>query len=355
MSMMEFTGKERVSVRPVRSDVNIQQVLEFFSAFQHTSLRRAENELGIKKSSLGSILKDQKWHPFVMQEVQQLLPTDLNLRVAFAQEHSAFLAAQPDHLERIWWSDEANFHVNGAVNKHDFRYWSPTNPNFHREKALHSPKVVVWAAMSAVGIVGPYFFPGNVNAQTYCQMLEEVFIPQMQNRPDFDTMLFQQDGAPPHYALQTRALLDEVFPERWIGRASPNLNWPPRSPDLTVLDFFFWGYIKSKELPDAPRPIPPPPAVPVQQNPLNRRRRASPLRNVDPPRRRGRPSNQPPSASNAPAAEHARVVEPDIPPFVDAPDFPAGDDAEIVENAAPDVPQPIADATEAQRNFCSVS
>lgn len=25
-----------------------------------------------------------------------------------------------------------------------------------------------------------------------------------------------------------------------------DINWPPRSPDLTPMDFFLWGYLKSK-------------------------------------------------------------------------------------------------------------
>ena len=36
---------------------------------------------------------------------------------------------------------------------------------------------------------------------------------------------------------------------RWIGRGTANddhIPWPPRSPDLTPMDFFLWGYIKSK-------------------------------------------------------------------------------------------------------------
>jgi len=39
--------------------------------------------------------------------------------------------------------------------------------------------------------------------------------------------------------------LDAVFPNRWIGRAGPT-PWPPRSPDITHLDFFLWGYVKDK-------------------------------------------------------------------------------------------------------------
>ena len=56
-------------------------------------------------------------------------------------------------------------------------------------------------------------------------------------------IIWQQDGAPPHFGLQVRASLDQQFPGRWIGRAGP-IPWPARSPDVTPLDFFFWGYVK---------------------------------------------------------------------------------------------------------------
>ncbi|GBO16290.1 hypothetical protein AVEN_146960-1 [Araneus ventricosus] len=34
------------------------------------------------------------------------------------------------------------------------------------------------------------------------------------------------------------------YPARWIGHGGP-VAWPPRSPDLNPLDFFFWGHMKS--------------------------------------------------------------------------------------------------------------
>ena len=36
-----------------------------------------------------------------------------------------------------------------------------------------------------------------------------------------------------------------LFPNRWIGRGS-TINWPPRSPDLTQLDFYLWGLMTSE-------------------------------------------------------------------------------------------------------------
>jgi len=39
--------------------------------------------------------------------------------------------------------------------------------------------------------------------------------------------------------------LDTTFPNRWNGRDGLT-PWPPRSPDISPLDFFLWGYVKDK-------------------------------------------------------------------------------------------------------------
>ena len=57
--------------------------------------------------------------------------------------------------------------------------------------------------------------------------------------------VFQQDGAPPHFHNEVREELNNRLPKRWVGRDdSQLLCWSPRSPDLTPLDFFMWGYVK---------------------------------------------------------------------------------------------------------------
>ena len=38
--------------------------------------------------------------------------------------------------------------------------------------------------------------------------------------------------------------LNESFPNRWLGRGGP-VAWPPRSPDLTPLDYYLWGHMKT--------------------------------------------------------------------------------------------------------------
>ncbi|KAJ4433896.1 hypothetical protein ANN_16209 [Periplaneta americana] len=54
---------------------------------------------------------------------------------------------------------------------------------------------------------------------------------------------FQHDGVPPHFDRRARNHLNATFPYRWIGRGGP-VTWPPRSPDLTPLDFFLCGDMK---------------------------------------------------------------------------------------------------------------
>lgn len=82
-------------------------------------------------------------------------------------------------------------------------------------------------------------------------MLEELICPLIEDVLDNhhdefgDHIYYQQDGAPPHFTQSVKDFLNETFPERWIGRGGP-MPWPPRSPDLTPLDFYMWGFIKDR-------------------------------------------------------------------------------------------------------------
>ncbi|GFT74324.1 putative DD41D transposase [Trichonephila clavipes] len=55
---------------------------------------------------------------------------------------------------------------------------------------------------------------------------------------------FQQDGATCHTTRAAIDLLKDTFVDRLISRFVP-VNWPPRSCDLTPLDYFLWDYVKS--------------------------------------------------------------------------------------------------------------
>ncbi|GFW40188.1 transposable element Tcb1 transposase [Trichonephila clavipes] len=66
-------------------------------------------------------------------------------------------------------------------------------------------------------------------------MITNFFIPEL-NNPDVQELWFQQDGATCHTARATIDLLKDTFGDRLISRFGL-VNWPPRSCDLTPLDY----------------------------------------------------------------------------------------------------------------------
>ncbi|GFX63824.1 putative transposable element [Trichonephila clavipes] len=70
----------------------------------------------------------------------------------------------------------------------------------------------------------------------------------------FGELWFQRDGATCHTARATIDLLKDTFGDRLISRFGP-VNWPPRSCDLTPLDYFLWGYVKSLVYADKPQTL----------------------------------------------------------------------------------------------------
>ena len=59
---------------------------------------------------------------------------------------------------------------------------------------------------------------------------------------------------PENVERDSMSLLRQHFPDRLISLRD-DLQWPPRSPDLTPCDFFLWGYLKSLVYVDRPRTI----------------------------------------------------------------------------------------------------
>ncbi|GFW43801.1 putative transposable element [Trichonephila clavipes] len=179
--------------------------------------------------------------------------------VRFVEWAQNEIAVVPDFHKRILFSDEAHFWLNGYVNKHNCRIWSEANPQVYVETPLHPEKLTVWCALWAGGIIGPYFFKNDeghnvtVNGDRYRAMITNFFFPELNNH-DVQELWFQQDGATCHTAPATIDLLKDTFGDRLISRFGP-VNWPPRSCDLTPLDYFLWGYVKSLVYADKPQTL----------------------------------------------------------------------------------------------------
>jgi hypothetical protein len=167
----------------------------------------------------------------------------------------------PQFLDHLIMSDEAHFHLNGNVNKQNFRYWAAETPHMLHQKPLHSEKVTVWCGVSAFGVLGPYFFENatgqsvTVTSDRYVELLRE-FLNDELCRLHVDTRLvwFQQDGATAHTAQNSMAVIRGMFPQHVTSHFG-DVEWPPRSPDLSACDFFLWGYLKEKVYAHCPHTI----------------------------------------------------------------------------------------------------
>ena len=56
-------------------------------------------------------------------------------------------------------------------------------------------------------------------------------------------MLFQHDKVSAYFGADLRTYLKAMFGAQWIGRGGP-IAWPPRSPNLSSLEFLLWKQLK---------------------------------------------------------------------------------------------------------------
>ena len=126
--------------RTVSTEENSELVLETFRLNPQLTQRRASNELGIARRSLGRIMLDLGLRPYRPRLLQALNEDD------------------PDLPDQILWTDEAIFQINGRVSRHNCVYWSHTNPHIIIEQELNVPKVVVWGGIWSHDVVGPFLF-----------------------------------------------------------------------------------------------------------------------------------------------------------------------------------------------------
>ncbi|KAJ4437580.1 hypothetical protein ANN_17725 [Periplaneta americana] len=73
----------------------------------------------------------------------------------------------------------------------------------------------------------------------------ETTIPRLNDLFDNENAFyFQQDGGSAHFHVNVRNFLDHTVNQRWIERRGSAAESPPRSPYLTLPDFYLWGALK---------------------------------------------------------------------------------------------------------------
>jgi transposase len=208
-----------------------------------TTLSNLAEEFHASRSSCFKALKIEKFKSYRIKNVQKLLPRDYFPRMEFCEFWMEKINEDRNILNKILFSDESSFTLNGKINKQNRRVWARENPYRRQEKhTQYRQKVNVWVGIIGNNLVGPFFIDGNLNQQKYLDLLQMEVGPQLDALRGSGEIIFQHDGAPAHSAANVREFLNDTFPDSWIGQHGP-FSWTARSPDLTPLDFFLWGHL----------------------------------------------------------------------------------------------------------------
>jgi len=144
----------------------------------------------------------------------------------------------------IIFSDEKNFCLDKFSNRRNSRYLDFGNTP---DSVKYCPKTKKPQSVMVLGVVGsdgkvcpPIFIPEGlrVNTEVYLRLLIDHVIPWIKANYQEGEYTFQQDSAPAHGSKKTQQFLSEEV-RFWSKKI-----WPPNSPDINLLDYYWWGRVE---------------------------------------------------------------------------------------------------------------
>ena len=257
-----------------------EKLAEVNQALQEDSLKPTDcptvnsgnrNSLDLKPTSFLRATKQLGLHCYKPKVVHHQKDPDLAKRLDFARK---FVQLSPERRANIAFSDEAGFSLDGVINRQNQRRYSPrgdgTPDGFIHTTSKFPQKVMVFLGLHSCGGTFGLKFYGqgkSLTGATYRELLINDCIPALKELNHdglgtLDNMTWQQDGASIHTSNESiRVLHDSGFGTRLFSQKNKSckiqieIEWPPRSPDLNPLDFFAWGYLKSKVYSPKPKTL----------------------------------------------------------------------------------------------------
>lgn len=166
-------------------DSLILVVLAMVDLDHHISLCDIQRRTGIPRSTASRILRLDRLHLYHIVLIQALMPDDFRSILNFCNWAQARIREDPEFFRYIMFSNEARFHGNGQLNRHNSHYWSVQNSHWVRHiDNQHRWSLVVWSGIVNGYLIGPYFFDGN--GATYLDFPQNE-LPELLTNVDFET------------------------------------------------------------------------------------------------------------------------------------------------------------------------
>jgi hypothetical protein len=195
-------------------------------------------QMNVSHMIVWRLLREQL-NPHHLQRVHALSPQDFPPWITFCQWFLQHCSTNPNCPASVLFTRD------GTQNFHNQHVWADTNPNATLQSS-HQQRfsVNIWAGIVGDHLLGPHVLPNRLTGQNYGHFLRTTLpaflddIPVVLHRG----LYFMHDGAPAHFSVCAHRNLNAHYRGHWTGRGGP-IAWPPRSPDLNLLDFFLWGYL----------------------------------------------------------------------------------------------------------------
>jgi hypothetical protein len=165
--------KQKSSGRPLTAEDDVERVRASFLHSPRKSMGTAAKELSMSETTVWRVLRKRLvFKPYSIQMVQ-LSDEVHRRRLDFCLRLGDLMSSDDHFLEKVQFSDEATFHVSGAVNSRSVRIWISENPHAYVEHQRDCPKVNVFCAISSQKVYDPFFFAEEtVTGMTYLDMLQ---------------------------------------------------------------------------------------------------------------------------------------------------------------------------------------
>ena len=159
---------------PSFTEAAVNGVRVTFQRSPKKSARRGSREQGLPQSMVWRIRRRSETRLYRLYLLQARKEDDKVKRFKFCCRIKSHIENYDDFVNRLTFSDESTFHLNGKVNRHNVRTWESETPHVVIEHETDSPKVNVFCAISRTCVFGPFFLAeSTVTGTTYLDMLTE--------------------------------------------------------------------------------------------------------------------------------------------------------------------------------------